>query len=73
MAKKKTPVNAIDLAEEAFTGADEALLLDQRIARYGTAHSRTLDMRDHLREVECPNAEKAAASLASCGNYLHFR
>ncbi|HCF3644471.1 TPA: protein rep, partial [Pseudomonas aeruginosa] len=71
--KKKTPVNAIDLAEEAFTGADEALLLDQRIARYGTAHSRTLDMRDHLREVDCPNAEKAAASLASCGNYLHFR
>ena len=30
-------------------------------------------MRDHLREVEGPNAEKAAASLASCGNYLHFR
>jgi len=73
MAKKKTPVNAIDLAEEAFTGADEALLLDQRIARYGTAHSRTVDMRDHLREVEGPNAQKAAASLSSCGNYLHFR
>lgn len=73
MAKKKTPVNAIDLAEEAFTGADEIENLGDRIARYGTAHSRTVDMRDHLREVEGPNAEKAAASLASCGNYLHFR
>ena len=73
MAKKKTPVNAIDLAEEAFTGADEALLLDQRIARYGAAHSRTVEMRDHLRGVEDRNALKAVAGLASCGNYLHFR
>lgn len=73
MAKKKTPVGASILADVAHTGADEIENLGERIARYGTAHSRTLDMRDHLREVEGPNAEKAAASLASCGNYLHFR
>lgn len=73
MAKKKTPVNVSDLAADTFTGVDEIENLGDRIARYGTAHSRSVDMRDHLREVEGPNAEKAAASLASCGNYLHFR
>jgi len=73
MAKKKSPVDAVNLAAEASTGLDEALLLGDRIARYGKAHSRTVEMRDHLRGVEGPNAEKAAASLASCGNYLHFR
>ena len=40
MAKKKTPVNAIILAEEAFTGVDEAGLLGERIARYGQAHTK---------------------------------
>ena len=73
MAKKKTPVDAFNLAAETFTGVDEIENLGDRIARYGTAHSRTVDMRDHLREVEGPNALKAVAGLASCGNYLHFR
>ena len=73
MAKKKTPVNAINLAEEAFTGVDEAGLLGERIARYGKAHARSLMMLEHLRETPSPASTKTAASLASCGNYLHFR
>lgn len=73
MAKKKTPVGASILADVAHTGADEIENLGERIARYGKAHSRSVDMRDHLREVDGPNPQKAAASLASCGNYLHFR
>lgn len=76
MAKKETPVNAIDLAEEAFTGADEALLLSDRIARYATAHTRSLDMLDYVRgRTDEPDgtARKAAVGLAGCGNYLHFR
>ena len=73
MAKKKTPVNAIILAEEAFTGVDEAGLLGERIARYGKAHARSLMMLEHLRDAPSPASTKTAASLASCGNYLHFR
>ncbi|CAN7737772.1 protein rep [Aquipseudomonas alcaligenes] len=73
MAKKKTPVNAIDLAEEAFTGADEAELLGERIARYGQAHTRSLLMLEHLRGAPSVEATKTAAGLANCGNYLHFR
>lgn len=73
MAKKKTPVNAINLAEEAFTGVNEAGLLGERIARYGKAHARSLMMLEHLREAPSPASTKTAASLASCGNYLHFR
>ncbi|MGC3003672.1 protein rep [Streptomyces sp. G35A] len=73
MAKKKTPVNAIDLAEEAFTGADEAELLSERIARYGQAHARSLAMLEHLRGAPSVEANKVASGLASCGNYLHFR
>lgn len=76
MAKKETPVNAIDLAEEAFTGADEALLLGDRIARYGAAHVRTKEMLDYVRgRGDEPDgaARKAAVGLAGCGNYLHFR
>ena len=73
MAKKKTPVNAINLAEEAFTGVNEAGLLGERIARYGKAHARSLMMLEHLREAPSPASTKTAASLASCGNYLHVR
>lgn len=76
MAKKETPINAIDLAEEAFTGADEALLLGDRIARYGAAHVRTKEMLDYVRgRGDEPDgaARKAAVGLAGCGNYLHFR
>lgn len=73
MAKKKTPVGAAILADGAPTRVDEAENFGDRIARYGKAHSRTVEMHDHLQGVECPNAEKTAASLASCGNYLHFR
>lgn len=73
MAKKKTPVNAINLAEEAFTGADEAENFGDRIARYGQAHARSLLMLEHLRGAPSVEATKSAAGLASCGNYLHFR
>lgn len=73
MAKKKTPVNAINLAEEAFTGADEAENFGDRIARYGQAHARSLLMLEHLRAAPSVEATKTAAGLASCGNYLHFR
>jgi len=73
MAKKKTPVNAIDLAEEAFTGADEAENFGDRLARYGQAHARSLMMLEHLRGAPSKASTKTAASLASCGNYLHFR
>lgn len=76
MAKKKTPVNVSDLAAGTFTGvneADEAELLGERITRYGQAHARSLLMLEHLRDAPSPASMKTAASLASCGNYLHFR
>ena len=73
MAKKKTPVGAAILAESAHTGVDEAELLCERITRYGQAHARSLLMLEHLREAPSPASTKTAASLASCGNYLHFR
>lgn len=73
MAKKKTPVGASILADEAHTGVDEAELLGERLTRYGQAHARTLLMLDHLRGAPSAEATKAAARLATCGNYLHFR
>ena len=73
MAKKKTPVGAAILAESAHTGVDEAELLSERIARYGQAHARSLMMLEHLREAPSPASTITATSLASCGNYLHFR
>lgn len=73
MAKKKTPVGASLLADRAHTGVDEALLLDERIARYGQAHTRSLAMQDYTQGVKTDAGAKAAASLATCGNYLHFR
>lgn len=47
--QKKTPVDVSDLAAETYTGVDEIENLGDRIARYGAAHSRTVEMRDHLR------------------------
>ena len=73
MAKKKTPVGASLLADRAHTGVDEALLLGERIARYGQAHARSLLMLEHLRGAPSPEATKTASGLATCGNYLHFR
>lgn len=73
MAKKKTPVNVSDLAAGTFTGVDEALLLGERIARYGQAHARSRAMLDHLQGVKTEPSAKASAGLATCGNYLHFR
>ena len=73
MAKKKTPVNDSNLAGGTFTGADEAVLLGERIARYGQAHARSLAMLDHLQGIKSEPSAKASASLATCGNYLHFR
>jgi hypothetical protein len=73
MAKKKTPVNETNLAGGSFTGADEAELLGERIARYGQAHARSLMMLEHLRGAPSQASTKTAAGLASCGNYLHFR
>ncbi|HCL3956075.1 TPA: protein rep, partial [Pseudomonas aeruginosa] len=71
--KKKTPVGASILADRAHTGADEAENFGDRIARYSQAHSRTLEMLEHLQGVPGVEATKTAASLATCGNYLHFR
>ena len=73
MAHKKTPVNPSNLADGEFTGADEAKLLDERITRYGVAHTRSRAMLDYLREAPSQTSIKTAAGLASCGNYLHFR
>lgn len=73
MAKKKTPVNLTNLAEGEFTGADEAVLLGERIARYGKAHTRSQAMLEHLRGAPSHETTRAAAGLASCGTYLHFR
>ena len=73
MAKKKTPVGTAILADGVHTGVDEALLLGERIARYGQAHARSVAMLDHLQDVKTKPSAKAAASLATCGNYLHFR
>lgn len=71
--KNKTPVNVSDLAAGTFTGVDEAESLGERIARYGQAHARSLQMLGHLREAPTPQTIRAAANLATCGNYLHFR
>lgn len=73
MAKKKTPVSAQVLADGAPTKVDEASNFGDRIARYSQAHSRTLEMLEHLRGAPGVEATKTAASLATCGNYLHFR
>ena len=73
MAHKKTPVNPSNLADGEFTGAHEARLLDERIARYGVAHARSQAMLEHLREAPSHASIKTAAGLATCGNYLHFR
>lgn len=73
MAKKKTPVGTAILADGVHTGVDEALLLDERIARYGQAHARSVAMLDHLQGIESEPSAKASAGLATCGNYLHFR
>ncbi|WP_230380272.1 protein rep [Pseudomonas putida] len=73
MAKKKTPVNDTNLAGGSFTGVDEAENFSDRLARYGQAHARSLSMLDHLREIRSQASTKTAASLASCGHYLHFR
>lgn len=73
MAKKKTPVGAAILAESAHTGVDEARNFGDRLARYSHAHARSFSMLDHLREVQSQASMKTAASLASCGHYLHFR
>lgn len=73
MAKKKTPVDAGNLAGAAFTGVDEAENFGDRLARYGQAHARALAMLEHLRGVPGAASLKTAASLATCGNYLHFR
>jgi hypothetical protein len=73
MVKKKTPVGASILADVAHTGVDEAENFGDRLARYGSAHARSLDMLGHLRTVSSVESSKAAAGLASCGNYLHFR
>ena len=73
MAHKKTPGNPSNLADGEFTGAHEARLLDERIARYGVAHARSQAMLEHLREAPSHASIKTAAGLATCGNYLHFR
>ena len=73
MAHKKTPVNPSNLADGEFTGAHEARLLGERIARYGVAHARSQAMLEHLREAPSHASIKTAAGLATCGNYLHFR
>ena len=73
MAKKKTPVETVNLAAEVSTRVDEAELLSERIARYGQAHARSNLMLDHLRDDPSDSSRKAAASLSTCGNYLHFR
>ena len=73
MAHKKTPENSTNLAGGEFTGADEARLLDERITRYGVAHTRSQAMLEHLRKTPSEATIKTAAGLASCGNYLHFR
>lgn len=73
MAKKKTPVNVSDLAAETFTGVGEAENFGDRIARYGSAKTRAVAMRDHLEGVPDLDATKARAGLRSCGEYLHFR
>ncbi|MEV8190532.1 hypothetical protein, partial [Streptomyces halstedii] len=71
MAKKKTPVDASNLAGAAFTGVDEAENFGDRLARYGQAHARSLAMLEHLRGAPSVEATKTATGLASCGNYLH--
>jgi hypothetical protein len=73
MAKKKTPVNDTNLAGGSFTGVDEVSNFGDRLARYGQARSRALGMLGHLRSNPTSEAPKAAAGLAGCGNYLHFR
>ena len=73
MTKKKTPVNLTNLAGGEFTGADEAVLLGERIARYGKAHQRALLMLEFLRSAPEHEAKKVVIGLANCGNYLHFR
>src|ERR1700690_1309023 len=73
MAKKKTPVDTDRLAAEVSTGVDEVSNFGDRLARYGQARSRALGMLDHLRGDSATEAPKAAAGLAVCGNYLHFR
>lgn len=75
--KDKTPAFALDLTTNTKTGVqvNEAVLLPQRIARYGDAKARGMDMLRHLTQNHDGeyNATRARAGLASCATYLHFR
>lgn len=87
--KNKIPANAFRLDTEALAGthgADETVLLSDRIARYAGAKSRALQMLEYLQELpSIPYATKygmrnreavparVTSSLGSCASYLHFR
>lgn len=73
MAKKKTPVGTSALAGVVPTGVDEAMLLSERIARYGVARTRGVQMHQYLQDIGGPATTRPAARLATCGDYLHFR
>ena len=77
--QSKKPLDTINLAGEVTKGFDETDKLNTRLDRYSKAKHRALENLNYLNAVNPPSPitavryEKAAALLASCGNYLLFR
>lgn len=72
-AWEEAPGAADALTGEAAPGADEAVRLSARVARYSTAKFRAVRMRDYLETIPGEPARKARVKLGDCGEYLHFR
>ena len=77
--QSKKPLDTINLAGEVNKGFDETDKLNTRLDRYSKAKHRALENLNYLEAVHPQSPitavryEKAAALLASCGNYLLFR
>lgn len=78
-SQMKKPLNTDSLAADVSKGFDETDKLNARLERYSNAKHRALENLNYLNAVNPPSPiaavryEKAAALLASCGNYLLFR
>ena len=67
--KKNTLIDE-SLAAESKQGADDVLVLPERLDRYAKAHQRTVQMSKYAMDQ---GEYKVALKMRDCGNYLLFR